>query len=344
MRQTVGIGIIGAGQVTQSIHLPAIATVNDRCEIRWIMDIHADVAKNVAGRVEARATTSIEPILEDPKVDVIVICSPNSLHCEQILAACAASKKAILCEKPLAWSQEEARLIDDAIRPFKTALFVGTMHVYDPACRRAIQDWKDHEEQASLIQSSICIPANSVFIAQSTEIFAHAAPAASRPADSQKYRRAMLRSALLGLGIHDIPLVRELCADPGTLHNVAGILPYGYALNMANDLTRTMMTAITPGEWPARWMLKATGKRTDLHIEFTPSYVLGGSSKAHIVRNGVQTTFHSDLNGYEVLWQEILDVVTGRSEQTVPPDIAIADLDFALGLAGAADRILEERL
>ena len=53
-----------------------------------------------------RAVGDYRELLADPKIEVVHICSPNSLHFEQGMASMAAGKH-VLCEKPLASSVEE---------------------------------------------------------------------------------------------------------------------------------------------------------------------------------------------------------------------------------------------
>ena len=104
----LGVGILGAGPVTQAIHLPALARLQDILEVRHIMDVDPAVASSVAARVGASASTSMEALLADPAVDVVAICSPHQFHAAQVIAACRAGKKAVLCEKPFAMNAEEA--------------------------------------------------------------------------------------------------------------------------------------------------------------------------------------------------------------------------------------------
>ena len=113
MSKPLGVGIIGAGPVTQAIHLPTLASLGDRLQVVHIMEVNAEVGALVASRTGARSTTSVQTLLEDPEVDVVAICSPGQFHAEQVEAATAAGKRAILCEKPLATTVEETQLIAD---------------------------------------------------------------------------------------------------------------------------------------------------------------------------------------------------------------------------------------
>src|SRR3546814_18610618 len=56
-------------------------------------------------------SSDLEDVFGDPSVDVIVICSPSQHHAAQVIAACRAGVKAILCEKPFAMTAEEANEI-----------------------------------------------------------------------------------------------------------------------------------------------------------------------------------------------------------------------------------------
>lgn len=69
----LGVGILGAGPVTQAIHLPSLARLTDILQVRHIMDVDPAVAESVAGRVGARFSTSMEELLADPDVDIVAI-------------------------------------------------------------------------------------------------------------------------------------------------------------------------------------------------------------------------------------------------------------------------------
>ena len=54
MSKPLGVGIIGAGPVTQAIHLPTLATLGDRLQVVHIMDVNAEVGTLVASHTGAR--------------------------------------------------------------------------------------------------------------------------------------------------------------------------------------------------------------------------------------------------------------------------------------------------
>lgn len=109
MSTQLGVGILGAGPVTQAIHLPTLARLPDLFRVTTVMDIDAQVAETVASRAMAEPTQSVQAVLDNPSVDVVAVCSPHQFHAEQVAAICAAGKRGILCEKPLATSRAKLR-------------------------------------------------------------------------------------------------------------------------------------------------------------------------------------------------------------------------------------------
>ena len=165
----LGVGFLGAGPVTQAIHLPALARLTDTYRVATVMDISADIAASVAGRVGARSTTSVDDMLSDPDVDVVAICSPHRFHAEQVIAACRAGKRAVLCEKPFAMSGAEAEVITAVSAETGVPIVVGAMHVYDPGWR-AVRSSGAPWNPAHTVRSSIVLPPNARFEDFATEV------------------------------------------------------------------------------------------------------------------------------------------------------------------------------
>lgn len=81
------------------------------------------VASRGAAKAEAfaaelgipRALGSYEALLADPAIEAVYIPLPNDLHAEWAIKACAAGKH-VLCEKPIAIGEADARAMFDAAR------------------------------------------------------------------------------------------------------------------------------------------------------------------------------------------------------------------------------------
>ena len=83
-------------------------------------------------------------VLGDPTIDAVVLATPHSLHCEQVVAAARAGK-AVFCEKPLTLTKTDAARAIDACREARVALGVGTDKRFFPALRELLRLAKDGE-------------------------------------------------------------------------------------------------------------------------------------------------------------------------------------------------------
>ena len=149
MSQPLGIGFLGAGPVTQAIHLPTLARIGDLFTVSHITDINLEIAASVAARVGSRHSTSLDALLDDPSVDVVAVCSPHQFHADQVIAACRAGKRAVLCEKPFAMSGEEASRIAAVSAETGVPIVVGAMHTFDPGWRAAAGNWRIYRRRAT---------------------------------------------------------------------------------------------------------------------------------------------------------------------------------------------------
>ncbi len=60
-----------------------------------------------------RLTTDVQEIIEDPKIDIIDICTPNMTHTPLVIAGLNAGKH-VICEKPLAPTPADIRQMIEA--------------------------------------------------------------------------------------------------------------------------------------------------------------------------------------------------------------------------------------
>jgi predicted dehydrogenase len=69
-------------------------------------------------------------VITDPEVDAVWICSPSQFHAEQI-KACAANKKHVFCEKPIATDLAETVEAINACNEAGVKLMIGLQRRFD---------------------------------------------------------------------------------------------------------------------------------------------------------------------------------------------------------------------
>lgn len=144
-KPVLNIGLIGSGFMGQA-HADAFRRASVLYpNLPMIPHLYglADATDELAAKAAARLgfETSIgdwRRLVNDPKVDVIDITSPNHLHCEMALAAIEAGKH-VYCEKPLSVSLEEAEKMAAAARRKGVKTFVAFNNIKTPAALLAKQ-------------------------------------------------------------------------------------------------------------------------------------------------------------------------------------------------------------
>jgi predicted dehydrogenase len=81
-------------------------------------------ARELAARHDIRLSTDIEAVLDDPRVQAVVLATPHSLHADQIVQVAAAGKP-VFCEKPLALKRADAKRAVEACRRAGIVIGVG---------------------------------------------------------------------------------------------------------------------------------------------------------------------------------------------------------------------------
>lgn len=97
--KTMQFGLIGAGRIGL-VHMQAISGIpNAKCTM--VADFFISAAESCAAKWDIPvAIKEWAPIMENPDIDAVIVCSPSDTHCEIIMAAAAAGKH-IFCEKPI---------------------------------------------------------------------------------------------------------------------------------------------------------------------------------------------------------------------------------------------------
>ncbi|MHB1190534.1 MAG: Gfo/Idh/MocA family protein, partial [Armatimonadota bacterium] len=128
------IGLIGAGDVARSAHMPSYAA-NPKVEVVAVADPNTDAAQALAGHFGIpKVTENYHDILDDPEVAAVDLCVPHHLHYGMALDALNEGKHVIL-DKPIALTTEEADRMIEAARELGLWLLVVLNQRYMPIHR-----------------------------------------------------------------------------------------------------------------------------------------------------------------------------------------------------------------
>ena len=115
----IGIGIVGGGYMgkAHAVAMSAVAAVFDTALRPRLEIICTTTPEGAAEKARqfgfARATDDWRQLVTDPRVDAVVIASPQDTHKAITLAALAAGKH-VFCEKPLGLGSAESRAMLEA--------------------------------------------------------------------------------------------------------------------------------------------------------------------------------------------------------------------------------------
>lgn len=127
MRQAhaINYAVIGAGSFVRSMHLPNLEKMQDKFHLEAVMNRTGSSAAFLANLYGASYyTTDVNEILDDPSIEMVMICTRHDLHAEYAIRALQKGK-AVFVEKPAAIAYDEAERLFRTIRETGRPYFVG---------------------------------------------------------------------------------------------------------------------------------------------------------------------------------------------------------------------------
>jgi predicted dehydrogenase len=131
--QTIGVGCIGVG--TRGGDLLNAVAVAPNAKVVAISDVygpHRQKGLECSRNPDAKAYVDYRELLADPKVDAVVIATPDHWHCQMVLEAVKAGKD-IYCEKGFSRTLAEAKQMRDALKASPVVFQLGH-HARQAAC------------------------------------------------------------------------------------------------------------------------------------------------------------------------------------------------------------------
>jgi predicted dehydrogenase len=137
--QPVRFAVVGLGHIAQIAVLPAFAHANN-CKLTVFVTDDEETAKKVGkmyGVTEIVSYDDYDRFLASGGVDAVYIALPNHLHCEYTVRA-AKQGVHVLCEKPMAVTEEECRQMIAAAEKAGIKLMIAYRLHFEEANLRAI--------------------------------------------------------------------------------------------------------------------------------------------------------------------------------------------------------------
>jgi predicted dehydrogenase len=132
MSKKVKVGIIGCGAIAEQKYYMAISSIPE-AEVVAFCDIIPKKAKALRRMFKAEGAKIYEDyreLLKDDSIDIVHVCTPNVSHAPITVAALKAGKH-VLCEKPMATTYKDAKLMCDTAKEEGKLLSIG----YQYRCR-----------------------------------------------------------------------------------------------------------------------------------------------------------------------------------------------------------------
>jgi predicted dehydrogenase len=133
MSKKLRVAIIGCGGIANGKHLPSLKKL-EQVEMVAFCDIEVKKAEKAAieyGTPEAAVYKNYKQLLEDESIDVVHVLTPNISHAEISIAAMEAGKH-VMCEKPMAKTSEEAKLMVETAERTGKKLTIGYNNRFRP--------------------------------------------------------------------------------------------------------------------------------------------------------------------------------------------------------------------
>ena len=129
----VRVGLLGLGEVAQSIHLPVLSDLRTRFRIAGVFDVSTGLMDLCCSRyANVRSFPSADALLADPDIDAVFILTSDETHSRFVRGAIQANKH-VLLEKPACLTAREIDELLPLTEGYGKVIFVAYMRRYAPA-------------------------------------------------------------------------------------------------------------------------------------------------------------------------------------------------------------------
>ena len=286
----VGLGwwgrtLVESAQGSDSIRFVAGATRTVSPEVKAFADTH-----------KLRLAENFEALLKDATVDAVVLCTPHSMHAQQVIASAQAGKH-VFCEKPFALTKSDAERAVDATRKTGVALGLGYNRRF-------------HPEMTKLRERIRSGGLGTVMHVEATMTFANAL--LLKPTQWRAHRDETPCGGLTPMGVHAIDGMIDLCGPIDHLYCQS----FRRIVEIDSDDTTSILLRMKEGMSGYLGTLTATGPGFSFQVFGSKgsvrlegmTHVSGASSEERRTRLFGTCKFQPVKGDAEVWQAETLDV------------------------------------
>jgi len=313
-------GVMGTADIARGQTIPGMQLA-ENCELYAIAGRTAEKAQKFQKEFGfQKAYEGYEALLKDPEVEAVYVPLPNSLHAEWSIRALQAGKH-VLCEKPLAPTEAEARRMFAAAEENHVFLMEAFAYLHNP-----LVDAVKAALDAGAIGEIRFI--DSAFIG------------GRRPDTDIRLRKETYGGALYDLGCYPISMILWLTgAEPADVRATARFSEKGIDLETAvflffdGGITAQADCAMIPGISRLD-RLHVLGTQGEIHSPF--AFNQPGEIPYTVVRGGDgETGTVRAANNYQLEVEQLGRCILGLETPRVTRE-------FSLRCARTLDRILEK--
>ena len=140
MEKTIRLGLIGCGGIVQKTHARAYLALSETVKITALADVVPENLQIVGNQFDIPTQnrfTDYRDMLAKAGIDAVTIATPHSFHAEQVIESAKAGM-AIISEKPMATTLDDADKIMEAVNSSGVAYTVVHNYLYTAGMQEAI--------------------------------------------------------------------------------------------------------------------------------------------------------------------------------------------------------------
>ncbi len=328
MVEQVKWGVLGNAEIARVCVIPAVQKSRNGT-VRALATRFPDNGRQVVAEHHiSHLYNNYDDLLADPEIDAVYIPLPNHLHHPWTLRAFQAGKH-VLCEKPLACSEREAREMVSSAAQSGLLLMEGMMYRFHPRSQRIKAVVTDGKIGAvRLVRSAFCYPMAQELLSRGN----HA-----------RLKLEMGGGALLDVGCYSVSAARWfLDSEPTQLQAQAVYHPGGVDMHLTGSL-RFPDVGLATLEASFITALQQTYSviGTEAAIELPHDAFIPWEKDAIFTlrrkdQESGQECVTPGADEYQLMVEHFADAVMGKTRLAISPEDSVGNMRVLDALAQAA--------